>query len=138
MRNGWYWYHYDQTTAPRVGAFIRTTPQMRVRVSFRGHTSGNEVIVFEVLAPFRWSLPGYPTVAPKRAKTTIEDIASGPAPAPGVVQLIEEVTGKSFEAVKGAAGNASTALNLVLFGGAAIVLWNIWRGSNVQTAGVED
>ena len=137
IKPGWYWFHYGSAEAPDVDRFIRTTPQMRVRVTFRGHTSAAQVIVFEALAPFRWTLGGYPTVARKKSATRIEDLASGPPPSPGLLQLIEEITGKTYDEVRKSAQGASAAFRVVVYGGAAILLIN-WFRSTAPAVDLED
>lgn len=79
---GWFWYFLDwKKDGPEYTALqARERNNMMVRKVI-GHGSGFDVIIFEVaVEPMAWTLPGWPTPAPKGIDTTITDLESGPDP----------------------------------------------------------
>lgn len=136
IARGWYWYDFTAADKPAVDAFFgQHFTEARIRKTFKGGAS--EIIVFEVVAPnLVWPLSGWPTMAPKKLDTSPADIAKSAAnPSPPLVSTLEELIGKPWAAIKKTADNANTALNILIFGGVAVLLWNLYQSTRPE---VED
>ena len=133
---GWFWYLYDLAIEPEVRAFtVKNQALMRVRKTFRGTMTQTEIMVFEVFRgpALLWTLPGYPEQAPKKFETSPGDIAAKTAnPSPSLRATLEELVGKPYEAIKRTADNANTAVNILIFGGAAVLLWNLYQHTRTR------
>jgi hypothetical protein len=127
LQPGWYWHHYVRSRdLASVDAFISLhRGQMKVRKIFSGDTSDAQVIVFEVVGgALTWTLSGKPTKAPKGIRTELKDLADGAVSSPSLKQLLDEL---------GGTGSAlSTAAKVVIFGGAAVLLWNLYQATNTK------
>jgi hypothetical protein len=127
---GWYWYHVERTGTGKL-AWLKSDQQkawekfaeahaevLKIRKQFAGDTSKAIVFVFELTQPIAWTPPGVPSKAPRKAATELKDLSSSATvkASPDLTQLVAE-----------AGGSASSALQLVLWGGAAILLFNFFR-----------
>lgn len=127
---GWYWYHYNLSDHAAVQEFLRAhSGQVRLRKTFRGPANATEILIFEVVGgPLVWSLPDWPTPAPRKLDTGPGDIAkAAPNASPSLRATLEELVGKPFEAIRRTAENANTAVNILIFGGAAVLLYNLYQ-----------
>src|SRR5688572_7961365 len=101
LEPGWYWYHFiRKDTEAQWDAFkAANSATLKLRSSFSGEAStpmttgvfgGTTpnwvpsvfpepppamVVVFELVGPLSWTLPGIPSKAPKKAKTTLKDLS---------------------------------------------------------------
>jgi hypothetical protein len=133
---GWYWYDFTAEQKPAVDAFFAERfVDARIRKTFKGGAS--EIVVFEVVGPnLVWKLPGWPTAAPKKLDTSPADIAkTATNPSPPLVSTLEELIGKPWAAIKKTADNANTALNILIFGGVAVLLWNLYQSTRASDSG---
>lgn len=127
---GWYWYHVERTGTGQL-AFLKSEQQkawekfaeehaavIKIRKQFAGDTSKAIVFVFELVAPIAWTLPGIPSKAPRKAATELKDLSSSQQvkASPDLQTLVAE-----------AGSSAGSALKLVVWGGAAILLFNFFR-----------
>lgn len=137
VRPGWYWYYVHPDTTEAYHAFWQAHRDvLRVRGGFKDDTgSGAQIVVFELLSPgVRWEgLPGLPGPAPRGINTNLSDIAKSEAPQPGLVSLVENLTGKAWDDVKAGkkaisdtAKSANTAVNVLVWAGAAILAYNLF------------
>jgi hypothetical protein len=121
---GWYWWLQMPQDAREFATFSSAQRgALRVRMVYRGQNETSEILVFQVLQTIAWTLSTPPVRAPKGARTRLDDIISGPAPQPHwtvALQDFADAPGKKI-------GEASSALSLVLWGGAAILLFNLYR-----------
>lgn len=127
---GWYWWLQMPQEARELSAFTAANRSMRVRMVYRGQNETSEIIVFQVLAPIAWTLSTPPVRAPKGARTRLDDIIGSPPPQPHwtvPLQDFLDAPGKKL-------GEASSALSLVLWGGAAILLFNLYRRTKAPAA----
>ena len=81
---GWFWYFVDwRKDGTAFAAFQKANRgNFEVRKVF-GYPQMPDysVVVFEVpIEPLEWTLPGYPSPAPKGADTELTDLESGPEP----------------------------------------------------------
>ena len=125
---GWYWYDYPVELEPQVAEFFReNAAAAAVRAGYTGSTI--RVAIFEVTQNIRWTLYGLPTKAPKGVKTTLDDIRGGGGPpSKNIAQLLEELG----ETAKRTAGDANSALKLLLWGAVAVVLVNLFRATDTR------
>jgi hypothetical protein len=133
VRPGWYWWDFGTDAAAAFGAF-----QLANRGAFRTVTTWttdrHAIVLMEMHAPLRWPLGGKPTKAPRGAKTTLTDMVKMPAPSPGFVLAVEEITGKSYDRVKRSA--AISGPGLIFWGGAlALLAWNLTGSDEAPPAG---
>jgi hypothetical protein len=123
---GWYWWLIMPQDQKDYSAFTAANRgKMFVRKVFRGQSETNEVIVFEVKEPIAWTLATPPAKARKGFKTELDDLIKGPAPDPHWTVALTDILGKPLEKAR----EAGSALTLVLWGGAAIVLFNLFRAT---------
>jgi hypothetical protein len=128
LRPGWYWWDFDTDAAAAFGSF-----QLANRGAFRTVTTWttdtHAIVVIEIHAPLRWTLGGKPQRAPRGAKTTLVDLVKMPAPSPGFVVAIEQITGQSYDRVKRSA--AVSGFGLLFWGSTlALLAWNVLGGSD--------
>ena len=123
---GWYWWLIMPQDQKDYSAFTAANKgKMFVRKVMRGASETNEVIVFEVKQALAWTLASPPRKAPKGFKTELNDIIKAPQPDPHWTVALTDILGKPMEKVR----EAGSALSLVLWGGAAIVLLNLFRST---------
>jgi len=125
LEPGWYWWHYirSETEAQWAAFHALSLRTLKIRKTFPGDTSRANVVVFEVLEPIAWTLSGIPSKAPKKGRTELKDLATAPEfkAAPDLAALLAEA---------GEVGSsASTVGKVLLWGGAAVLLLNLWRWS---------
>jgi hypothetical protein len=138
VARGWYWYDFTAADRPAVDAFFeQNAASAAVRKTFRGQGGASEIIVFEVTGPsLVWPLKGWPVAAPKKLDTSPRDIAKAAAnPSPSLQATLEELVGKPWAAIKQTADNANTALNILIFGGVAVLLWNLYQSTRASDSG---
>jgi len=147
------WYTYDYPVTSDMLAQLRamqTKYQGRwfTRTSWNGDAgkydkSRHEAILIQVVQSIWWELPRWPVPAPKGAATTLQDIANLPEPSDELIQMIQDITGSAFEyfkqfgkaakkAVENTASNTISATTLLIWGGAAVLLYNLYRATNVR------
>lgn len=127
---GWWWLHYDAIEREQVQAFAKQhRVQMLIGKTFTEPKTGGEIIVFQVaVAPLIWTLPRWPTQAPKGLATEPSDIAkSAGTPTPQLRGMLEELLGKPWDKIKATADSANDALKVLIWGGAAVLLWNLFQ-----------
>lgn len=127
---GWYWYHVERTGTGKL-AFLKSDQQkawekfseehaetLKIRKQFAGDTSKAIVFVFELVAPIAWTLPGVPSKAPRKLATELKDLSSSATvkASPDLMQLVAE-----------SGGTVNSSLKLILWGGAAVLLFNLFR-----------
>lgn len=123
LEAGWYWYHYlrgdQQAQWDAYAAANRAT--LKIRKQFPGDTSRAIVVVFELLAPIAWPLSGVPSHAPKKGATELKDLSSSQQvkASPDLQTLIAEAGNT--------AQSATSALQVLIWGGAAVLLYNFFR-----------
>jgi hypothetical protein len=130
LEPGWYWYHVERSRST-LTTWIKSEQQkaweqfsednaavIKVRKQFAGDTSKAVVYVFELVAPIAWTLPGVPSKAPRKAQTELKDLSSSQAvkASPDLQQLVAE-----------AGATTGSALKLIVWGGAAVLLFNLFR-----------
>lgn len=141
LEPGWYWYHFIRKDVEKLWDAFKAANQatLKLRTTFSGEASTpiveglpnwvpsplpepppSIVVVFELVAPLAWTLPGIPSKAPKKAATTLKDLASSEQvkASPSLQKLIAD-----------AGGNVGSALSLLVWGGAAILLFNLFRST---------
>lgn len=146
LEPGFYWYHFiRKDTEKQWDAFkVANAGVLKLRSSFSGEASSpyfegapnwvpsplpepppSMVVVFELVGPLAWSLPGIPSKAPKKAATTLKDIASSEAvkQSPSLQKLVGD-----------AVGHTGSALALLVWGGAAVLLFNLYRSTRPEIA----
>lgn len=139
---GWYWWlimPQDQKAWAEFRAANRA-PAIVVRKVMRGQNETNEIVVFQVKQPIAWTLPVPPMKAPKGAQTNVSDLISGPPPSPHWTVALQEfmdIPLKPFRAVGEATKQTTNALTLLVWGGAAVLLFNLYQGSRVRRAELE-
>lgn len=122
---GWYWFLVMPQDVAIYSAFLKANPAVRPRKVYRSQGETNEIVVFQVLSPVAWTLATPPSPAPKGFRTELADIIAAPPPSPHWTIPLSEFAEAPFKAAK----EASSALSLVLWGGAAILLFNLYRSS---------
>lgn len=123
---GWYWWLIMPQDRQDYAAFTAANKgKMFVRKVFRGQSETNEVIVFEVKQAIAWTLATPPAKARKGFKTELDDLIKGPPPDPHWTVALTDILGKPLEKAR----EAGSALSLLLWGGAAIVLFNVFRST---------
>lgn len=128
---GWYWWLIMPRDQKAWSAFTALNKgALFVRKTMRGQNEINEVAVFEVKTPIAWTLDVPPMRAPKGLRTNLEDLISGPPPSPHWTAALEEILGKPMAKAR----EASTALSVVLWGGAAILLFNLFQTTRARRA----
>lgn len=124
---GWYWYDYELKREAEVLAYLAANRgSMIVRRRWEGDSV--HAMVFEVRQNIRWTIYGLPTKAPKGARTELSDMVSGPPPSPSFTTLVEEMG----EKVKEGAKSTSTALNVLVWGAVAVVLFNLYSATKSE------
>jgi hypothetical protein len=141
LEPGWYWYHFIRKDVEKEWDAFKAANQgvLKLRTQFSGDASTPIVeslpnwvpsplsqpppaivVVFELVAPLAWTLPGIPSKAPKKAATTLKDISSSSEvkESPSLQKLIAD-----------AGGTVTGALSLLLWGGAAVLLFNLFRST---------
>jgi len=138
---GWYWYHFllNGPEQEQWDKFHKDNAAvLKIRSSFGGDAAPNlafgiptpfkgpppsMVVVFELKEPIAWTLNGLPSKAPKKMATTLADLSTSEKyqEDPSLADLVDSA--------KNAVGSASTALKVLLFGGAAILLFNLFRST---------
>lgn len=119
---GWYWFDFADSESAAWTAFTgRYKGKLRTRRTWSA--AARSVVVFQVTESIPWELGGRPTPAPKGIKTSLRDMASAPDPSPGLSAMLEQLTWES-----------STLFKVLFWGGAAILLINLFR----QTSPVDD
>ena len=127
---GWYWYDYDQASESDAVDAFAAAHRDRFRIRTVWTSQPRNVILFQVVGlALQWTLGGKPTRGPKGAATTIGDIAQTPTPSPGLVEAVEEISGKSYEAAKAAAAGLGTVTTALLWGGAAVLLYRLYTST---------
>ncbi|MET0410232.1 MAG: hypothetical protein ABW217_03000 [Polyangiaceae bacterium] len=140
IRPGWYWYYKGPELVTAYSEFAaRHRDVFKPRKTFKDDTgSGAEIVVFEVLSPgLYWNeLPGLPAPARRGINTNLAEVAQSEQPQPGLVALVEDLTGKAWEEVKAGkkavsdtAKSANSALNVLIWGGVAIIAWNLFTAT---------
>lgn len=144
IKAGWYWW---ECPTPQNAMWQNYTARNRGRVLTRGtwQTAITTIVLFEVKGAAQWDLPGRPQDAPKKDRTELRDLTLADDPSPGFIALVETTLGAPFEAVRDAARlakqtaeqfakkaadtakEAGTALRVLVWGGAAILLINLFR-----------
>ncbi len=137
LEPGWYWYHVERTGTGAL-AWLKSDQEkawdafaqahgdvLKIRKQFAGDTAKAVVFVFELVAPIAWTLPGVPSRAPRKAQTNLSDLSSSPTvkASPDLQQLVIE-----------AGETTVSALQLVLLGGAAVLLFNLFRRTAPEPA----
>lgn len=130
LEPGWYWYHVERTGTGQL-AWLKSDQQkawekfaeehaaiLKLRKQFAGDTSKAIVYVFELVHPIAWTLSGVPSKAPRKAATELKDLSSSAAvkASPDLQTLVAE-----------AGGTVNSSLKLLLWGGAAVLLFNMFR-----------
>jgi len=101
---GWFWWFLDWTKDG--AAFAAFTAEHAGNLMVRktwGHGGTHHVVLFEVTKePLDWTLPGWPTPAPKGAATELSDIEGGPEPEPASAwrDWLTDMAGRSVEQVQ--------------------------------------
>lgn len=126
---GWYWWIKSPAEDAAYSAFWSANRLiMKPRKILRGQSETNELIVFEVLAPLPWTLPGPPSRAPKGQRTELDDIIKGPAPDPHWTVQLGDLLGKPWQPIR----DAGNAVKVLVFGGAAVLLFNLYQNTKRQ------
>jgi hypothetical protein len=132
---GWYWFDFPTEETPQWTAFTRAN-KGAIWPRRNWATNGWIAQVFQVTRPIVWGMGGRPTVAPRGPATELRDMAKAPDPSPGFVVMVEQLMNMPFEAfrdlgkkVQETANQANTALLVLLWGGAAILLLNLFRNT---------
>lgn len=96
---GWWWYWFPPDVTAQWSDFQRRRRgQLRVFKSWGGPSLGASVVLFEVTAALRWTLPGLPERAERGADTDLADIAGViPAPPSALRRAIEAAAKGSWE-----------------------------------------
>lgn len=139
LEAGWYWWDFAQ--AMDGDAWVAFTQANRgvlfTRKTWQGHD--RTAVLFELRQPLRWTLGGLPTKAPRGINTELQDMATAPSPSPGFVVMVEELTGKSFDvfrrtgkAISDTASSTTSALKVLVWGGAAILLFNLFQNTKAE------
>lgn len=123
LEPGWYWYHVERASDQEKAweVFSRANIEtLKVRKSFAGDTARALVFVFELRQPIAWTLPGVPSKAPRKLATELRDLSSSEQvrASPDLAALVAE-----------AGSNTSGALTLLVWGGAAVLLFNLFRST---------
>jgi hypothetical protein len=123
LQPGWYWWHFirsEQLEAWEAFA-VANRATLKLRKSFPGDTTPASVVVFEVVQPMAWTLSGIPSKAPRKGKTDLSDLADSEQvkSSPSLQQLVDEMGG--------AVNTIGNVGKVLLWGGAAILLFNLWR-----------
>jgi hypothetical protein len=130
---GWYWFDYPVEKESEWDQFVsQNRGKILVRKAFIGSTVRG--CVFQVVETIKWTIGGLPTKAPKGSKTELSDMAKGPPPSPTFAPLLEELG----EKIKGAATNANTALNVLIWGAVVVVLFNLYSATKTEGGGDDD
>lgn len=129
---GWYWYHVERASDQEKAweVFYRANIEtLKVRKQFAGDTSRAIVYVFELRQPIAWTLPGIPSKAPRKLATELRDLSNSEQvkASPDLAALVAE-----------AAGNTGSALTLLVWGGAAVLLFNLFRSTRPRAEVVEE
>jgi len=124
LRPGWWWWDFGAEQTDAFHAFALAN-----HASFRTVTTWQSndraIVVFQVHAPMRWTLGGKPARASQGAKTTLTDLVRTPAPSPGFVVAVEQITGQSYARLRRSA--AVGGAGLLLWGGAlGLLAWNLF------------
>jgi hypothetical protein len=132
LRPGWWWWDFGAESLAAFAAF-----QLANRGAFRTvttwQTDTHAIVLMQMHAPLRWSLGGKPMKAPRGAKTTLADMVRMPAPSPGFVVAVEEITGQSYDRLRRSA--AISGPGLIFWGGAlAVLAWNLIGGDDTPPA----
>jgi hypothetical protein len=128
LNPGWYSWHFIRSESEKQWETFHAANMatLKLRKSFSGDTSRAMVVVFEIVRPLQWPLPGIPSPAPKKGRTTLKDLSTAPEyNTPDLVELFAELAG-SAKQVAGSLGGAGT---LLLWGGAAVLLFQLFRWS---------
>lgn len=119
---GWYWAFLSASEASSVwSAFGRANPSVRTTKTV-GTTSKGSWVLFEVKGPqpVIWTLPGYPTKAFKGAATEYADIIDQSQNEPSTENSLSDF-------LSGIGKQLGTAGQVILWGGVAIVLWQLFQ-----------
>lgn len=123
---GWYWWLVMPQDRQAYAAFAAANKgKVIVRKLMRGQSETNEVIVIEVREPVAWTLATPPKRAPKGIRTELSDLVQGPQPDPHWTVALEEILGAPVRMVR----EAGSALSLLVWGGAALLLFNLFRNT---------
>jgi hypothetical protein len=134
------WYAYDWANSTEMTAKLRA---MQVKYQGRWHIqrtwdsakAKHSVMVFQVKQTIWWEMPGAPIVAPKGSATQLKDLPKiFPEPSTGFIAMIEDITGSAYDffrdfgkAAKDVGDQTKTAVTVLIWGGAAVLLLNLFR-----------
>lgn len=133
VQPGWYWYDYDRLRdRGPYEDFLRANKgsvwQRRVFT-----TKVREAVVLQVTRPIHWTIGGKPTPAPRGLLTELSDMAQSPDASPGLLQMLSGAVDGATSAVGKATSDTSSTLRILLWGGAAILLFNLFRSTSPAT-----
>jgi hypothetical protein len=117
----YYWVFVDPSNQTDAvwGAYQRANPTLKVVKS-----QGDFFVVQNVgSTPVLWTLPGFPSVAPKGAATTSEDVVQAPPPEKNLSDRLYD----GFFGDGGFFGQLEFAGQLVLYGAAGVALYTLYR-----------
>jgi hypothetical protein len=143
------WYVYDYHVTPEATAQLRAMQikykgRWLIRKTWEGDAgqydhSRHQAILFQVLQVIWWEMPHPPTLAPKGLQTTLQDVANFPEPSDELVQMIQDITGTVFsvfkqigKSAKDTATNTQSAVTWLIWGGAAVLLFNLFRATKAS------
>lgn len=154
LQNGWYWAFVDNSDAGATALasfMVANRGKVFVSKTVEGEKTGLIIkdtapyvwILFEVKSgPVTWTLPGFPTKAPRDSKTEAKDIVTDEHKVPAITspehpfnQFFgwgwltgegDEDGSKSNNPLARAGESLRTGLKVVLYGGAAIILLQLF------------
>ncbi len=80
-----------------------------------------DYVIFEVKEPLTWTLPGFPSIAPKGIETSYSDLVQAPPPPKGLLDKLSDfydIEGKGT----GPLATLGKAGNVIIWGGTALIL----------------
>lgn len=122
---GWYWYDYDRRADGTAYEELLRVNKGGVWQRKVWTTAVRAAVLLQVTRAIAWNIGGKPTPAPKGLRTQLADMADGPDPTPGVVEMNAQLLNRGAAAVS----ETGSTFRILLWGGAAILLLNLFRST---------
>lgn len=127
---GWYWAFLDPGWEDSAGwtDFTHKNPSIHTQKTVGSLEKGSWVL-FQVQGkqPVIWTLPGYPTKALKGAATEVQDVLDQSQNEPATANQLSDF-------LAGVGKQLGSAGQVLLWGGVAIVLWQIFQATGGSAA----